>query len=284
MYPPELPRPIIDRLVEATLLEDLGRAGDITTQATIAPGMRARAAFVARKPGTLAGIALAEAAFRIIGGHCRFEAKVADGSRITPGLVLAVADGDARELLSAERTALNFLGRLSGVATVTARFADAIAHTKARIVCTRKTTPGLRAVEKYAVRCGGGKNHRFGLDDAILIKDNHVAVSGGITAALKAAKAFAGHLVAIEIEVDSLDQLKEALAAGADAVLLDNMSLAQLSEAVAINQGRAMLEASGNVTLETVRAIAETGVDLISSGFITHSAPNLDIGLDIEVG
>lgn len=280
---PNLPRVVLDPPVERALAEDLGRAGDVTSQATIPAGRAARAAFVARKPGVLAGLPFAEAAFRLIGPGLTFEPRLNDGDRLVPGLTIATVHGDARLLLSAERTALNFMGRLSGVATATARFAEAIAHTKARITCTRKTTPGLRAAEKYAVRCGGGRNHRFGLDDAILIKDNHIAVAGGIRPALRAAKAFAGHLVAIEIEVDGLAQLDEALEEGVSAVLLDNMSLADLAEAVRRTAGRAVLEASGNVTLDTVAAIAETGVDLISSGWITHSAPNLDIGLDIVV-
>ncbi len=280
---PDLPRVVLDPPVERALAEDLGRAGDVTSQATIPAGRAARAAFVARKPGVLAGLPFAEAAFRLIGPGLTFEPRLNDGDRLVPGLTIATVHGDARLLLSAERTALNFMGRLSGVATATARFAEAIAHTKARITCTRKTTPGLRAAEKYAVRCGGGRNHRFGLDDAILIKDNHIAVAGGIRPALRAAKAFAGHLVAIEIEVDGLAQLDEALEEGVSAVLLDNMSLADLAEAVRRTAGRAVLEASGNVTLDTVAAIAETGVDLISSGWITHSAPNLDIGLDIVV-
>lgn len=280
---PELPALIVTRLVEATLLEDLGRAGDITSQATLPPGTRAQAKLVSRKAGVLAGLPLAEAAFRLAGEGLAVSSALRDGDTLTPGAVIASIEGDARTLLTAERTALNFLGRLSGIATLTRAYADKIAHTGAAIVCTRKTTPGLRAVEKYAVRCGGGRNHRFGLDDAILIKDNHIAVAGGIKPALRRAKAFAGHLVAIEIEVDRLDQLDEALSEGVHAILLDNMSLDELRQAVELTAGRAVLEASGNVTLETVGGIAETGVDLISSGALTHSAPNFDIGLDIEI-
>lgn len=281
MQLPTLPQLLIDDLVAMALREDFGRAGDITSQATIAVGTRARATMSARKPGVIAGLPLAEAACRLVGPGLNFTAQTSDGARVEKGTVVAEITGEARTLLAAERTALNFIGRLSGIATLTRAYADAIAHTKARIVCTRKTTPGLRAVEKYAVRCGGGMNHRFGLDDAILIKDNHIAVAGGVAAALRRAKAFAGHLVAIEIEVDRLPQLEEALAEGATAVLLDNMSLADMREAVRLTKGRAVLEASGNVTLDTVRAIAETGVDLISSGALTHSAPNFDVGLDV---
>jgi nicotinate-nucleotide pyrophosphorylase (carboxylating) len=280
---PEFPRLIAERLVEATLLEDLGRAGDITSQATIPKGRTATAVFRARKAGRLCGLPFAEAAMRLAGPGATFTAQAADGDAVTRGQVVATATGEARTILTAERTALNFLGRLSGIATLTSAYAAAISHTKARIVCTRKTTPGLRAAEKYAVRCGGGMNHRFGLDDAILIKDNHIAVAGGVRPALRAARAFAGHLVKIEIEVDGLAQLSEALEEGADAILLDNMAPAELRLAVGIARGRALLEASGNVTLDTVAAIAESGVDLISSGALTHSAPNFDIGLDIDV-
>jgi nicotinate-nucleotide pyrophosphorylase (carboxylating) len=278
---PALPQLLVDDLVAMALREDFGRAGDITSQATIPAGMPARAIMSARRPGVIAGLPLAEAACRLAGPGLSFTAQLSEGARVEKGTVVAEIAGDARALLAAERTALNFVGRLSGIATLTRAYADAIAHTKARIVCTRKTTPGLRAIEKYAVRCGGGMNHRFGLDDAILIKDNHIAVAGGVAAALRRAKAFAGHLVAIEIEVDRLSQLQEALTEGATAVLLDNMSLGDMREAVRLTQGRAVLEASGNVTLDTVKAIAETGVDLVSSGALTHSAPNFDVGLDI---
>ncbi|GLK68283.1 carboxylating nicotinate-nucleotide diphosphorylase [Hansschlegelia plantiphila] len=274
----------VRRAVEATLAEDLGRAGDITSAATIPADARARVAIVARASGRLAGLQLAEAAFVALDAGVSFEAAMADGARLTPGDVVARIEGPARAVLSAERTALNFLGHLSGVATATSVYADLIAHTRARICCTRKTTPGLRTFEKYAVRCGGGVNHRFGLDDAILIKDNHVAVAGGIAAALRAAKAAAGHLVKIEIEVDTLDQLDEAIAEGADVVLLDNMPPETLREAVRRVGTRMLTEASGNVSLKTVVAIAESGVDLISVGRITHSAPTLDLGLDIQVG
>ena len=281
--PAELPKPLVEDAVRAALAEDLGRAGDITSAATIPPGAMARAAIAARKPGVIAGLDLARAAFVHLSAEIAFEANVADGDSVSAGERIAVISGPARAILSAERVALNFLGHLSGVASATRHFADAIAGTGARIICTRKTTPGLRAFEKYAVRCGGGSNHRFGLDDAILIKDNHIAVAGGVSAAVERAKAFAGILVKIEVEVDTLDQLREALDAGADVVLLDNMPPDLLRQAVGINEGRAVLEASGNVTLTSVAAIAKTGVDYISSGWITHSAPILDLGLDIDI-
>src|SRR5271157_606892 len=276
---------LVEDAVRAALAEDFGRAGDITSQATIPASAKARAVIAARKkPGVLAGIALARKTFELVDPALRFEALLEDGEHFAPGAILARIDGPARSLLSAERVALNFLGRLCGVATLTSHYAQAIAHTRAKICCTRKTTPGLRAFEKYAVRCGGGVNHRFGLDDAILIKDNHIEVAGGIVPALRAAKAFIGHLVKIEIEVDRLDQLREVLAEGADVVLLDNMSVAQLREAVAMIGGRMKAEASGGIDLARLREVAETGVDLISSGALTHSAPTLDLGLDIEIG
>lgn len=280
---PGLPRLMVDDAVKAALLEDWGRAGDITSQATIPEAARATAVIAARKPGVLAGIALAESAFRQTDESLVCDVVKQDGERLLPGDVVARIDGPARALLSAERVALNFLGHLSGIASATALFADQIAHTKASIVCTRKTTPGLRAFEKYAVKCGGGSNHRFGLDDAILIKDNHIAVAGGVAEAVNAAKAYAGHLVKIEVEVDTLDQLKQALTAGPDVVMLDNMAPEMLREAVSIAGGMALLEASGGIELDTVKAVAEAGVDLISSGWITHSAPVLDLGLDIEI-
>ncbi len=281
--PAELPMPLVEDAVRAALAEDLGRAGDITSAATIPPQAMASAVIAARKAGVVAGLNLAHTAFAQLSADIRFQAEVSDGDAVTAGSTIASISGPARAILSAERVALNFLGHLSGVASATRQFADAISGSGARIICTRKTTPGLRALEKYAVRCGGGSNHRFGLDDAILIKDNHIAVAGGVTAAIERARAFAGILVKIEIEVDTLDQLREALDAGADVVLLDNMPADQLSQAVALNARRAVLEASGNVTLETVAAIAATGVDYISSGWITHSAPILDLGLDIDI-
>ena len=297
-HPPELPAILVEDQVRAALAEDLGRAGDVTTLATIGPDRQATAVLAAREPGVLAGLTLAQAAFRLINPQIAFDTALADGAALSKGTVIATVSGRARALLSAERVALNYLMHLSGVASLTARFAAEIAHTHARITCTRKTLPGLRGVEKYAVRLGGGSNHRFGLDDAILIKDNHIAVAGGIAPALTAARAYAGHLLRIEIEVDTLDQFREALAAGAEVVLLDNMTPEQLAEAVALNAAhhgliaggdyahaikRTVLEASGNVALSTVRAIAESGVDFISTSKITMAAPTLDIGLDIAM-
>jgi nicotinate-nucleotide pyrophosphorylase (carboxylating) len=258
-----LPAVMIEPVVRSALLEDLGRVGDITSNAMIAPGTRA-----------------AMIIFRLIDPRVDFLVIEPDGSHVEPGDVIVRVEGPAAGLLTAERTALNFLCRLSGIATATAALVRAVVGHKAAVVCTRKTTPGLRAVEKYAVRAGGGANHRFGLDDVILIKDNHVALAGGVRPALQRARAAAGHLVKIELEVDTLDQLEEALSVGVDAVLLDNMSIADLRAAVALVSGRAVTEASGRVTVETAPAIAATGVDIISVGWITHSAPALDIGLD----
>jgi nicotinate-nucleotide pyrophosphorylase (carboxylating) len=276
-----LPDLLIEPIVRAALAEDLGRAGDITSAACIAADARLEARFASRKPGVIAGLACARLAVLALDPAARFELAAHDGDWVEPGPIAHVS-ANARALLSAERVALNLLGRLSGVATLTRAYVHAVAGTGSAITDTRKTTPGLRALEKYAVRCGGGVNHRFGLDDAILIKDNHVAAAGGVDAAIRRAKAAAGHLVKIEAEVDSLDQLNEALAEGPDVVMLDNFSLADLREAVARAKGQVTLEASGGVTLETVRAIAETGVDVISVGALTHSAPVLDIGLDAD--
>jgi nicotinate-nucleotide pyrophosphorylase (carboxylating) len=271
---------LIEPQVRAALEEDLGRAGDITSELTIPAGRQAEAKFVARKPGRIAGLICAEIAFRLVDPTVTFDVAIPDGSDVAAGMVLATVSGSARAILTAERVALNFLGPLSGTATATAALVKAVAGTKARIVCTRKTLPGLRTLQKYAVRCGGGFNHRFGLDDAAMVKDNHVQAAGGIAPAVARLRSGLGHMVKVEVEVDRLDQLEEALGAGADVVLLDNMAPDDLRRAVALAKGRAILEASGNVTLETVRAIAETGVDYISSGAITHSAANLDIGLD----
>ena len=280
---PRLPKPLVSAAVDAALREDLGLAGDVTSDATIPPHANADVVINAREEGTLAGLELARAAFASLDPELRFEAVAADGDRLVPGQDIARIAGNARAVLSAERVALNFLCHLSGVATLTRRFADRIAGTNARIVCTRKTLPGLRAFEKYAVRCGGGSSHRYGLDDAILIKDNHIAVAGGVREAIDAARAFAGHLTKIEVEVDTLDQLRTALEAGPDVVMLDNMPPETLREGVAMVAGRVPVEASGNVSLQTVRAIAETGVDMISTSKITMSAPSLDIGLDVAV-
>lgn len=278
-----LPTLLIDDAVSRALAEDLGRAGDITTQATIPDSALATATLVARASGVICGLDIARAAFRQIEPNIGFESWETDCARVEKGAALARIDGSARAILIAERVALNYLGRLSGVASLTAQYVERVAHTKAHICDTRKTTPLLRAFEKYAVRCGGGANHRFGLDDAVLIKDNHIAVAGGVVPALRAAKRYAGHLVKIEIEVDTLDQLRDVLAEGADVVLLDNMSLSTLREAVALVKGAMICEASGGVSLETVAAIAETGVDLISVGALTHSAPALDVALDIDI-
>jgi nicotinate-nucleotide pyrophosphorylase (carboxylating) len=280
-----VPDLLVDPVVRAALMEDLGRAGDITAAACVPANIRMSARFAARKAGRIAGLDCARLAIAALDPTARFEVKIGDGQDAAAGAVLAQVQADARALLSAERVALNLLGRLSGVATLTAQYVQAVEGTSARITCTRKTTPGLRALEKYAVRCGGGINHRYGLDDAILIKDNHIAACGGIGPALQRAKAAAGHLVKIEIEVDTLAQLDEALAPfdsgwGPDVIMLDNFSLDDLRIAVSRAKGKVVLEASGGVTLETVRAIAQTGVDVISSGALTHSAPVLDIGLD----
>ena len=275
--PPAL---LVEPVIRAALEEDLGRAGDITSALTIADGTQATARLVARKPGHICGLNCAEAAFRLVDPSLGFTPAIADGDAVTAGALLATIAGPARSLLTGERVALNFLGHLSGVATATAALVKAVEGTRARIVCTRKTIPGLRALQKYAVRCGGGFNHRFGLDDAVLVKDNHIAAAGGIAPALSRLRAGLGHMVRIEVEVDTLAQLEEALTYAVDVVLLDNMSPEMLARAVALTKGRAVLEASGNVTLATVRAIAQTGVDYISAGAITHSAPNLDIGLD----
>ncbi len=277
---PALPDLLIEPVIRAALAEDLGRAGDVTAAACIPEDTRMKAVFAARKAGVTAGGACARLALHALDPRATVEVRVADGQRFGAGDVLIVVEGRARAILGAERTALNLMGRLCGIATLTRAYVQAVEGTGARIADTRKTTPGLRALEKHAVACGGGINHRFGLDDAILIKDNHVAVCGGVAEAVRRASAHAGHLMKVEVEVDGLDQLDAALAEGPDVVMLDNFSLEDLREAVARTAGRVTLEASGGVTLETVRAIAETGVDVISVGALTHSAPNLDIGLD----
>jgi nicotinate-nucleotide pyrophosphorylase (carboxylating) len=279
---PALPDLIYEPLVRLALAEDLGRGGDITTDAVIPAETKMRAVMKSREPGVAAGYDAARLALKLVDPQATWTTLVGEGVVFSKGAELVCIEGSARSVLTAERTMLNFIGPLSGVATLTRKFVDAIAGTKARIVCTRKTTPGFRALEKRAVRLGGGVNHRLGLDDAILIKDNHIAVAGGVGAALKRARASVGHLRSIEIEVESLDQLREALKHSPDAILLDNMSVATLKEAVGIVGGRAKTEASGGVRFETVKAIAETGVDYISVGALTHSAVNLDIGLDYE--
>ena len=279
--PPPLPAIILDPIVRLALAEDLGRAGDLTTDATISPETKMSVVIAARQSGVIAGLDAATHALHLIDPAMQLTIEKPDGSAIAPGDVVGRLDGTARSILTAERTMLNFIGRLSGVATLTRTFVEMIAHTDARIVCTRKTTPGHRALEKRAVRCGGGTAHRYGLDDAILIKDNHIAACGSISEAMTRAKAYAGHLRMIEIEVDTLDQLEEALKFSPHAVLLDNMDTDMLRRAVAMIGGRVTAEASGGVNLSTVAAIAETGVDFISVGALTHSAPNLDVGLDV---
>ncbi|NKJ04625.1 carboxylating nicotinate-nucleotide diphosphorylase [Rhizobium sp. SG741] len=275
-----LPRLIVEPLVRNALLEDLGLAGDVTSAAVIPATHRSRVAMVTRQPGVVAGLDASELAFQLVDPGIIMTRNVPDGTKVEAGEVIATIEGPSRGLLTAERTALNFLGHLSGIASVTGGIVEAIAGTKALIVCTRKTTPGLRALEKYAVRAGGGTNHRFALYDAVLIKDNHVAIAGGVVEAIRRAKAGVGHMVKIEVEVDTLEQLREAMAEGVDAVLLDNMAPDQLRKAVDIVAGRAITEASGRITPATAAAIAASGVDLISVGWLTHSAPTLDIGLD----
>jgi nicotinate-nucleotide pyrophosphorylase (carboxylating) len=277
-----LPQIMIEPLVRMALLEDLGRAGDLTSDAIVPADHRATTLLVARQPGVVAGLDLARLAFQLIDPAIVLRVERGDGVALAPGDVIAAISGPARGILTAERVALNFLCRLSGIATATASVVAAVRDYKADIVCTRKTTPGLRGIEKYAVRVGGGSNHRFGLDDAVLIKDNHVAIAGSVTEALKRAKAGVGHLVKIELEVDTLDQLREALDHGVDAVLLDNMNPDTLAEAVAMVAGRAVTEASGRITPATAPSIAATGVDLISIGWLTHSVGILDIGLDFK--
>jgi nicotinate-nucleotide pyrophosphorylase (carboxylating) len=283
-YLPQLPALLIEEAVRAALLEDLGRAGDITSNATVPAEAQATATLSTREDGVLAGAEFARTAFRLIDPALEFDARLDDGAALKKGDIIAVVSGPARSLLSGERVALNFMMHLSGIASYTSQFAKRIAHTKAKVTCTRKTLPGLRAFEKHAVRIGGGSTHRYGLDDAILIKDNHIAVAGGVAAAIRAGKAFAGHLVKVECEVTSLEQLREALAEKPDVILLDNMSPQVLVEAVKIADGKVVLEASGGISLETIKAVAETGVDYISTSKITMSAPTLDVGLDVEIG
>jgi len=275
-----LPDLLIEPIVRAALLEDLGRAGDITSNAVVPRDAKASCVIASRQPGVVAGVDCARLAFKLMDQAATVEIVKGDGAKVSPGDVVLRISGLARPILAAERVALNLMCHLSGVATATASLVQAAQPHRARIVCTRKTTPGLRALEKHAVRAGGGANHRFGLDDAVLIKDNHIAAAGGVRTAIERARGAVGHLVKIEVEVDTLEQLKEALAAGVDAVLLDNMAPAQLREAVGLVAGRATTEASGRITAATVADVAASGVDLISAGWITHSAPVLDLGLD----
>ncbi|MGE0769969.1 MAG: carboxylating nicotinate-nucleotide diphosphorylase [Hyphomicrobiaceae bacterium] len=277
-----LPRVIVEPLVRAALLEDFGRAGDLTTEAIVPADAHAHATLTARQAGIVAGLDLAHLAFTLVERRIEMDQQNPDGSSVKAGDVIAKLSGPARGLLTAERTALNFLCHLSGIASATASIVEAVKDHRASIVCTRKTMPGLRVIQKYAVRVGGGTNHRYGLDDAMLIKDNHVAIAGGIRPALERARARVGHMVKIEIEVDTLGQLEEALAVGVDAVLLDNMAPDMLAKAVRMVDGRALTEASGRITPATAPAIAATNVDLISIGWLTHSSTTLDIGLDFE--
>lgn len=277
-----LPTIMLEPLVRGALLEDLGRAGDLTTDAIVPKEQQATTVLVARQPGVVAGFDMATLAFKLIDQDVAISVQRGDGSVVAAGDVVGTVRGPARAILTGERTALNFLGRLSGIATATRAIVDAVAGHKAKIVCTRKTTPGLRAIEKYAVRAGGGSNHRFGLDDAVLVKDNHIAVAGGIRPAIERVRSSVGHLVKIEVEVDSLEQLEEALGLNPDAVLLDNMTPDELRHAVRMVAGRAIAEASGRITVATAPIVAATEVDLISVGWLTHSAPILDIGLDYQ--
>lgn len=279
---PALDEVLLKPLVEAALTEDLGRRGDVTSQATIPADMQAQLQIKARQAGVICGMDLARLSFALVDAQIEFIAQVVDGETVAAGTVLAIVSGNARHLLTAERTALNFMTHLSGIATATRQIVDSVAEYPAQITCTRKTIPGLRTVQKYAVRCGGGRNHRLGLDDAILIKDNHIAIAGDIKTAIQQAQDFAGHLIPIEVEVDTLEQLEQALKAGVSLVLLDNMSPEILSKAVTMCKGRAKTEASGGITPETVQAVAETGVDFIAMGYLTHSTTALDIGLDFS--
>jgi len=276
----ELPKLLVDRAVRAALEEDLGLGGDITTDPIIPPDAHGQAAIVVREPAVIAGLDLAEATFRTLDPNAGFTRSAEDGAHVEAGATVARIEGRTRALLTGERTALNFFGRLCGIATLTAEYVAKVDGTSARIACTRKTTPGLRAFEKYAVRCGGGVNHRFGLYDAVLVKDNHIAAAGGLGPALERLKARGGHTVKIEVEVDTLEQLEEALRFPIDAVLLDNMDIATLEKAVRLARGKVLTEASGGVNLETVAEIARTGVDLISVGALTHSPRNLDSSLE----
>ena len=279
---PTLDEVLLKPLVQAALTEDLGRRGDITSQATIPADRQAQLQIKARQAGVICGMDLARLSFALVDAQIEFIAQVTDGERVAAGTVLAIVRGNARQLLTAERTALNFMTHLSGIATDTQNIVDSIAEYPAQITCTRKTIPGLRIIQKYAVRCGGGRNHRLGLDDAILIKDNHIAIAGDIKTAIQQAQEFAGHLIPIEVEVDTLEQLSQALDAGASLVLFDNITPDILSQAVAMCKGRAKTEASGGITPETVQAVAKAGVDFIAMGYLTHSSTALDIGLDFS--
>ncbi|CAK7192248.1 putative nicotinate-nucleotide pyrophosphorylase [carboxylating] [Commensalibacter sp. Nvir] len=271
---------LVEPLIKNALNEDLGLAGDITSQLVIPENHHSKVFMVSRQHGILSGVQIAQLTFQCVSKGCIFHSLKKDGEALKPNEIIATIEGPTRSLLTAERTALNFMCHLSGIASITNKIVQSIAHTKTKVVCTRKTTPGLRLLEKYAVRCGGGMNHRFALYDGILIKDNHIAVTGSVTKALKKVKKHSGHMVKIEIEVDTLEQLKEALSVGVDVILLDNMSPEQLKEAVQMVNGKAITEASGRINIQSAAIIAESGVDFISVGWITHSAPIIDIGLD----
>lgn len=277
-----LPAVLTEPLVRAALAEDLGRGGDITGNAVVLAETRARVVMAARKEGRICGLDLAEMAFRLVDHSLEITRLKIEGSDVKAGEGVMEVAGCARSILAAERVALNFVGRMSGIATLTRNMQAAVGNHKAKIAATRKTTPTLRAIEKYAVVAGGGAPHRYGLDDAMMIKDNHIAMAGGIVQALKRAKQAAGHTVKIEIEVDTLEQLEEVLSEGADIIMLDNMKTSDMEKAVKMIAGRALIEASGNVTLERIPEIAATGVDMISSGALTHSVPNFDVGLDYK--
>jgi nicotinate-nucleotide pyrophosphorylase (carboxylating) len=278
-----LPLLLVETAVKSALLEDFGRAGDITSLATLTKNAQAKAILSTRESGVLAGLDFVITAFRLTDPNIHIETFKSDGDVLKAGDVICVVTGSARSILAGERVGLNFMMHLSGIATYTAQFVKEIAHTNAKVTCTRKTIPGLRSFAKYAVRLGGGSTHRYGLDDAILIKDNHIAVSNSVTNAIMNAKNFAGHLVKIECEVTTIEQFKEALEAKPDVILLDNMSCEMLKQCVDLNQGRVVLEASGGISLSTIKSVAQTGVDFISTSKITMSAPTLDVGLDVEV-
>ncbi len=275
------PAGLVDDLLRRALAEDLGLAGDLTSDAIFPPDHASTGTIVARQAGRVAGLGLSTGVFALLAAESKVALTVADGDDVAAATTLATVSGPTRALLAGERTCLNLLGRLCGIATATADMVHRVEGTGAAIVDTRKTTPGLRALEKYAVRCGGGANHRFGLDDAVLIKDNHIAAAGSVATAITRVRQRVGHLVAIEVEVDDLEQLAEALDAGVDAVLCDNMPLDVLRRAVEVVGGRVPVEASGGITPATVRAVAETGVDLISAGFLTHSVRQLDVAFDL---
>lgn len=272
---------LYERIIRVSLNEDLSRGGDLTTDSIIPDGVKASARVISRSTGCIAGLGVSLMSFRLLDPDVSTTLRVSDGAVVVPGQILATVEGSARPLLMAERTAMNLLGHLSGIATATHSVVKSIEPYAARVVCTRKTTPGLRMLEKYAVRAGGGFNHRFGLDDGVLIKENHLALAGGIEEAVTRARRAVGHMVKVEIEVESLDELEEALGQDVDAVMLDNMPIEAIRKAVRLVDGRALIEVSGSITPETAVEIAATGVDLLSMGWLTHSAPALDVSLEV---